>query len=502
MNIPGHAGLRCRRDMGHAPHRTSARDLEGALLSPLDRLLTIFSEIRPGEGVVGLSMLGSVFLLLTAVYLLKPARDGLLAASGVPGLSDMELKAYSSFGQSFTLLGVVPLYAWIATRLSRRALARALTTFFVANLVAFWLLQPGLLVERVPYLGLVFYLWFGIFNLLAIVQFWSFAADVYSDEGGRRLFPAIAVGATAGSAAGAWITKKLVRSAGFSTYTLLLVGAATLIGSFVLLALADSRRDGRADVEAPAVADEKSMTAGAFRLVVSHRYLFATAIVILIANWVKTNSDNLLFAIVQEVIGGEASARGISDPVLLDRFTADQTTGFYGDFFFWVNFAALLLQSLFASRILKYGGFGSLFLALPALSIVAYPMLAVLPALALFRVTKVLEDSTNYSLFNTATQVLWLPTTWEMKYKGKAAIDTFFVRFGDTLAALTTFVGIQLFTLPARQFFALNAVLALGWLAAAAVVVRENRALLARPAPSNFAPARVITPERPPLFSR
>src|ERR1700746_3609088 len=130
--------------MGYPPHRTPARDLEGALHSPLDRLLTIFSDIRPGEGVVGLGMLGSVFLLLTAVYLLKPARAGLLATSGVPGLSDMELKAYSSFGRSFILLGVVPVYAWIPPRLSRRALARALTTFFVTNLVGFWLLQTGL----------------------------------------------------------------------------------------------------------------------------------------------------------------------------------------------------------------------------------------------------------------------------------------------------------------------------------------------------------------------
>jgi ATP:ADP antiporter, AAA family len=468
-----------RRDwLAEGPPPRSTTDLEGALHSPLDRLLTIFSEIRPGEGSVGLAMLGSIFLLLTTVYLLKPARDGLLAISGVAGISDMELKAYSSFGQSVILLAIVPLYSFLATRLSRRDLARSLTFFFVANLVVFWLFQPGLLVERVRYLGLVFYVWFGIFNLLAVVQFWSFAADFYSDEGGRRLLPAIAVGATAGSAVGAWAAKKLVRSAGLSTYSLLLVGAATLVGSLALLSFAESRQGAMPDAPVTAATTEKK--SGAFRLVITHRYLFATAIVILLANWVKTNSDNLLFAIVQEVIGGEASTRAITDPTMLDRFTADQTTAFYGDFFFWVNFAALLLQSLFASRVLKYGGFGSLFLALPALSVFAYPVLAVMPVLALFRVTKVLEDSTNYSFFNTATQVLWLPTTREMKYKGKAAIDTFFARFGDALAALTTFVGIQLLTLPARHFFALNAILALAWLAAAAVVVRENRAFATR----------------------
>jgi AAA family ATP:ADP antiporter len=192
---------------------------------------------------------------------------------------------------------------------------------------------------------------------------------------------------------------------------------------------------------------------------------------------VKTNSDNLLFAVVQEVLGGEAISRGITSPAALDRFTADQTTAFYGEFFFWVNAAALVMQSFLASRFLKHGGFGALFLALPIVSLVAYPTLAAFPLLVLFRLTKIAEDSTSYSLHNTATQVLWLPTTREMKYRAKAAIDTLFVRLGDALAALTTFVGIQWLMLPARDFFVLNACLTLGWLAAALVVVREHRAL-------------------------
>ena len=96
--------------------------------------------------------------------------------------------------------------------------------------------------------------------------------------------------------------------------------------------------------------------------------------------------------------------------------------------------------------------------------------------LAFFRLTKILEDATSYSLQNTATQVLWLPTTREMKYKAKAAIDTFFVRFGDALAALTTFVSIQFLALPAKDFFAWNGVISLAWMAAAIVVVREYRA--------------------------
>ncbi|MGH7896512.1 MAG: translocase, partial [Candidatus Binatia bacterium] len=77
-----------------------------------------------------------------------------------------------------------------------------------------------------------------------------------------------------------------------------------------------------------------------------------------------------------------------------------------------------------------------------------------------------------------AMQVLWLPTSREMKYKAKAAIDTLFVRFGDGLAALTTFVGVQLLLLPVKDFFALNAMIVGAWMVAAIVVVRERRRLL------------------------
>ncbi|MGH7821125.1 MAG: Npt1/Npt2 family nucleotide transporter, partial [Candidatus Binatia bacterium] len=135
---------------------------------------------------------------------------------------------------------------------------------------------------------------------------------------------------------------------------------------------------------------------------------------------------------------------------------------------------ALLLQTAVASRLLRYGGFAALLLVLPVVSLLSYSTLAVLPMLWLFRITKIAEDSTNYSLHNTAVQVLWLPTTREMKYQGKATVDTIFVRVGDGLAAVTAFAGIHLLAFSTSTFFAVNAVLAAGWVAIAAVVAREH----------------------------
>ena len=46
-------------------------------------------------------------------------------------------------------------------------------------------------------IGVVFYLWIGLFNLVMVAQFWAFANDVYSPERGKRLFPLVGVGAVA-----------------------------------------------------------------------------------------------------------------------------------------------------------------------------------------------------------------------------------------------------------------------------------------------------------------
>jgi len=71
--------------------------------------------------------------------------------------------------------------------------------------------------------------------------------------------------------------------------------------------------------------------------------------------------------------------------------------------------------------------------------------------------------------------VLWLPTTTEMKFKCKPAIDTLFFRLGDGLAAVTIWFGSNIMMLSNQAYFRFNMVLVLIWLGAATVLVREHR---------------------------
>jgi AAA family ATP:ADP antiporter len=90
----------------------------------------------------------------------------------------------------------------------------------------------------------------------------------------------------------------------------------------------------------------------------------------------------------------------------------------------------------------------------------------------------VLIAVTDYSLGNTAKHALWLPTSREAKYKAKQAVDSFFVRSGDVLAALVVFVGERLaLALPALA--GVNAVLAVIWMVVVSRVAPENRRRMA-----------------------
>jgi len=451
-------------------------------LSKTEQVLRIFTDIQPGEGPKALLMFANIFLILCAYYFIKPLREGWIAISDISGLSKMEVKAYSSFAQSVLLLFVVGWYGRLAGRWKRSVLITRATLFCISNMIIFWFLQPGFFFERLPATGIIFYLWVGMFGVFVVAQFWTFCADIYTDQSGRRLLPMIAIGATSGAAAGSWIVDLLVDSGIVHTEALLLVAILPLLASITLTRYVDARYSSSAPdtghkAVVPATATEQVglgfLISGA-RLVLVSRFLLAAALVTLLTNWVNTNGENLLFRVVQDALAVQANDQGITEPRAILEFTRSGTTAFYGNFFFWVNIIALLLQSLVASRLLKYGGFAAILLILPVIAMVSYTTMALLPILAIVKVMKIAENATDYSINNTSRHVLWLPVDSLMKFRGKPAIDTLYVRLGDGLAALTILVGVQFLSLATRQFFIFNVSLVVLWLIFGIMLVREH----------------------------
>ncbi len=439
---------------------------EPAAASRFERFLNLFTVVRAGEAKTALLLALNIFLILMAYYILKTVREALILGEGTA-----ELKSYLSAGQVAVLAFVVPLYGRLVARFPRMKLINIVTVFFVMCPPVFYLLaQLG-----VP-LAMIYFVWIGIFSLMIVAQFWSFANDVYSKEEGERLLVIVGLGASLGAVAGARVADRLIEP--FGVLQLMLLGAVVLGLQLLLTNYIDRSERGR---RPPVVRVKKAAAApsqNAFAMVFKTPYLLLMAMMILIINWINATGEYILGSIVKEnamAMIAAGTAGGLSEGQIIGDF--------YAKYFSLANATGLLLQLFVVSRIIKHRGVSVALMILPALSFIAYNVLIFVPLLNAALAAKVAENSTDYSLNNTVRNMLFLPCTYEEKFAAKQAIDSFFVRMGDVLSAVLVFAGSAL-ALPSRGFAGANALLAVVALILAWRVGRYYQTLTSQAAPS------------------
>jgi AAA family ATP:ADP antiporter len=423
--------------------------------SRLDRALSFVSDVRPGEGRTVVLMLANIFVLLICYSVLKTVREPLILLGG-----GAEVRSYAAAGQALALIAFVPLYGWFASRVNRATLLLGMGLFFIAGLELF----AAAVTARVPYVGVAFFIWVGIFNISLVAQFWSFANDIYSKDAGDRLFPLITIGMTAGAPLGSIAAARLFHS-GIAPASILQVAAlllATSIGIYHLI----NRRDARRPASAPSALRPE----GGFRLVLANPYLRLVAALVVLLNVVNTTGEylvaRLLTAHVNELAMFDA---GFDKQAFIGDFT--------GTYQFWVNIAAFLIQLAITPRLVKHRGLAGALLVLPLIALGGYTVIAAGVGFSVVRWIKTAENATDYSIMNTARQLLWLPTSREEKYKAKQAIDTFFVRAGDVLSAGVVFVGATVLHLTVGQFAAVNVAFTAMWMLMALRILGVARVL-------------------------
>jgi len=429
----------------------------------MERLLRVFGDVRSGEAGTALLLLLNIFLILGGYQVCKVAREPLILATG-----GAELKSYASAGQAVVLMFFIPLYSWFASKVDRARLIFGVTLFFIVNIELFWLgAKLG-----VPYLGVAFFIWVGVFSNAVIAQFWSYGNDLYSREVGERLFPVIGIGPTLGSpfgtAAAAWLFHNKV-----GAYTILQITVVVLFLSMGVYWLVE-RREGQQRRRTGNTGEKLKEGPGGFALLARSPYLRLICILIFLLNLVNTTGEYLL----SKFIVAEAVNRAAADP----SFNRMAFIGsFSGSVQFWVNVTAALVQGLLVSRIVKYLGLAGALLALPLVALGSYGTIYAGATLTLVRLAKTAENATDYSIMNTARQMIWLPTRREEKYKAKQATDTFIVRTGDLASAGLVFVGTGFLEFGPQQFASANVVLCLVWLGVAMLLLKEYRRLAGQP---------------------
>ena len=434
---------------------TAAPIPQSPSLTALDRALRPFGDVHAGEGVTTVLMLVNIFLILICYSVIKTVREPLILLGG-----GAEIRSYAAAGQAVLLMGFVPFYSWFASRVDRARLLVGVSLFFIVNIELFALAVA----MHVRFVGVAFFIWVGIFNISLIAQFWSYANDICSKEKGDRLFPIIMLGMTLGAPMGSLAAGRLFAQ-GFEPAVIMQLSAVLLLGSLLLYRWINARETRRTSAPASPLAPGNG-----FALVFRSNYLRLIALLIILLNVVNTTGEYLIARLLTRSAGALAAA----DPAFNSQAYIGAFTGSYQ---FWVNILAFVLQAFVASRLVKHAGLRGALLALPLIALGGYTIIAAGVGFAVVRWVKTAENATDYSIMNTARQLLWLPTTREEKYKAKQAVDTFFVRGGDVLSAGIVFLGTTVLHLETSGFAGANVCLTLLWIAVAVLILRRHREL-------------------------
>jgi AAA family ATP:ADP antiporter len=445
---------------------TDAPDRPHSVLAALSGILRPFTVVRPEETVKALLLTLNSFLIIFGYYQIKAVREGLLLAA-----HSASVKSYMAVPQAIILVFVVKAFSRIASKVPRHILITRVTLFCISNLVLFnilnWLGTPDAV------LGIAFFIWIGMFNLMIPAQFWGFANDLYDEGQGKRIFPLIALGASLGGVAGPIIAGKIIPL--FGSYGMMLVTSAILILT-ILLTLKIHGRDLRETRErangAPPAKERPLDPSGGFRLIFKSRYLLLIALMIGLYNFVNALGE-FMFSDLQQKIALRTLGTAASGGAELQNYIGAAFAGYQS----LGNSIGLLIQLFLVSRIFRWVGVGGALLFLPVIALGGYGYAAFGASLLLLKWIKAFENGTDYSLMKTTRSALFLVTSREEKYKAQAAIETFFVRGGDTLCAAVVGLGTAVLALSIEGFAAVNAVAVCLWIYLSLRIAREHRKL-------------------------
>lgn len=380
----------------------------------LHRWLARVVAVRPGETRALCWSFGYFFCLLAGYYVLRPLRDEMGIAGGVRNLPWLFTATF------LAMLAAVPVFGAVVAQLPRRRFIPLVYHFFVANIAIFWLLLT-FDVTKVQ-VARVFFVWISVFNLFAVSVFWSFMADLFASEQGKRLFGFIAAGGSAGALLGPALTVGLAVPLGPVN---LLVVAMLLLEAAVLCAtrLETAASQLKSEVSSPAAAEPSAPPEAAglgggwlagIAMLLRSPYLAGIAL------WVALLSLAGTFLYFQQA---NIVAAASDDPAVRTRIFASIDLA--------IAILTILVQCLATGRLITRFGAGPAAAFLPLAFCLGFFVLAATPALWVVIAFQAAQRAANFAISNPARELLFTVLAREEKYKAKNVIDIVVFRGAD-----------------------------------------------------------------------
>lgn len=384
---------------------TGAQGVEAGIAGLSTQWLTRFANVRTEEVRATLWAFAYFFCLLSSYYILRPLRDEMGVAGGVRNLPWM-------FSATFiVMLAAVPIFGALVARFPRRVFVPWVYRFFILNIVLFFVaLQWS---DSSPWVARVFFVWVSVFNLFVVTVFWSFMADLFSSEQGKRLYGFIAAGGTAGALLGPTVTAALAVPLGpvnlLLISALLLEGAAQCVLGLLRAPLSESGREQGLNDQVIG----GGMLAGLMHVARSPYLLMICGHILLL-----TATATFLYFLQAEVV-----SKAFTD--------AGERTRVFALIDLAVGFSTLVVQLTLTGRLITRFGVGKALAFMPAVTLAGFLALAVAPVLGVVIAFQALRRAADFAITNPAREILFTVVPREDKYKAKNFMDTVVFRGGD-----------------------------------------------------------------------
>ncbi len=406
-------------------------------------------NLHPGDLGRGMLLCSCLFLIISSYVTGRVARDALFLARfqavQLP-YADISIAALIGF--------VVAGYVYLSRHVSLRALLVGSQLFFASNCVLFWMLGHY---YHLIWLFPIFYIWVGIFGVLAPTQVWTLANYALTTREAKRVFGIVGGGAIAGWIFAGFFSKTVAQA--YGTESLLLgMAALLLICSGLMLVMWQTGNVRHGEQEGDGSETERALgnLRQSMRIVTSSPYLRSIAALICISSFVTTLTGWQFKAIAKQYLVHK-----------------DALAVFFGNFNFYAALLSLAVQLLLTTRFLRKFGIGALLFVLPLTVFAGSVTLLLMGTLGAAVFLKANDQVLRYSIDKSTVELLYLPVPASIKLHAKWFIDTVVWRFGDGLSGLTVLIFATWLHFPARQISWIALLLVSGWLGAVMVARRQ-----------------------------
>ena len=390
----------------------------------LNRILSRFVEIKPGEELIASLLFLYFFLIMFPYGIIKPVRD----AQYLMELGSIKLP-FAYLSTAIIMGFFIHFYSKLQVRVKRRVLIISSLIFFT---VTCSVSRQFFMREELEWMPLAFWIWANIFIVVLVTQFWILVNDVFNPREVKRLIGFFGSGGLLGGILGGLLTGSLGRD--IPDELLLIASGILILSVFVVNYIFIWQRKNKPITDKPnylnkerAKEPAKAGFIDCFNTVRKNYYLKLLAVVVTLTFIVTTFIDYQSKTVIS-----------------MKMLRIDEYTEFFGYFHAGLYVLPFIISLFVTSNLIKSYGIRIILLLFPLVLLLCFGGIALWPVLGFALAIKASDKSLSFSINQYIRELLYIPVSPELKYKAKIFIDMFLNRFAKGIGALILMIFIFL----------------------------------------------------------